>query len=316
MIRFAALFFLLIRTSFLFSTTWNEPWHREVVKKSESFVKAKIISCHEDKGIKIKILKTLAGTERSGELEVQGFFLLDLCSVSGGHGPEWHFEKGDEYYFFIGSDKKGKPAIATPTTGFALVMDDEVKATYRHSYHQAMVPVGVYEMTMTAIFRSSHGQPYDTLAIREYISKWLLQAPAAIQKESMKIFFAQHVALECVYHLNLSGYYKQLVIFLSDTLNHHNQISAARALASYASDDCTRELVRLIESPATRNFVKVICIWSLASQKPTGIKEKLKEMEGNASDEESGFGGNIMDPRVCTHFPSVKEALAELIKNL
>jgi hypothetical protein len=35
-----------------------------------------------------------------------------------------------------------------------------------------------------------------------------------------------------------------------------------------------------------------------------------------ASTEENGFGGNIMDPRVCTHFPDVKDALEKLIKSL
>jgi len=30
------------------------------------------------------------------------------------------------------------------------------------------------------------------------------------------------------------------------------------------------------------------------------------------SDEESGFGGNLMDPRVCTRFPSPKQAINEL----
>jgi len=35
-----------------------------------------------------------------------------------------------------------------------------------------------------------------------------------------------------------------------------------------------------------------------------------------ASTEDNGFGGDIMDPRVCTHFPDVKSAVEQLIKTL
>jgi hypothetical protein len=42
----------------------------------------------------------------------------------------------------------------------------------------------------------------------------------------------------------------------------------------------------------------------------------LEALEKTASEKENGFGGNIMDPRVCTHIPTEKDALQELINEL
>jgi hypothetical protein len=72
----------------------------------------------------------------------------------------------------------------------------------------------------------------------------------------------------------------------------------------------------VIGDPTREKFVQVICIWTLDEFKPIELKQELIGFEKTAAEEREGFGGNIMDPRVCTSFPSVKEALGELILKL
>jgi len=129
-------------------------------------------------------------------------------------------------------------------------------------------------------------------------------------------FFAQHVSLECIYHLRLPNFYSKLLPFLEANSNFHNQVSAARALISYNTTECKLELLKVISDTAKEHFVQVICIWTLSEFKPTELKQQLIKISETASTEENGFGENIMDPRVCTYFPDVKKAIEKLIKTL
>lgn len=311
---------LLLALAFLttpsWATTWDEPWLDEVIKEADYFVLAKVKSYDEEKGVTIDIIKSLGGKELKGKIEITDFYLLDLCSMSDGHGPEFHFKNIKECYFFIKKNGKGKYCIATPTTGFDYIQDNMVYATYRHSYHQALVPVDTYEKTMTAIFNNYHNQAYDTKFINDYVTEYLSLEPAGFEDNEITTFFAQHVALECAYHLRLTGYYSKLLPFLADTSNFHNQVSAARALISYNTTECKQELTKVISDTAVGDFVQVTCIWTLSEFNPTELKEQLLNALETASTEENGFGGNLMDPRVCTRFPKVKAALEKLISTL
>jgi hypothetical protein len=302
--------------SFTFATSWNEPWHDRVVKEAQYFVFAKIISFDETKGVTIKILRSLGSPELKGTILISEFYLLDLCSSSGGHGPEFHFKGIDEAYFFIKKNENGKYCIATPTAGFDRMNEGKVQATYRHSYHQALVPVDIYEMTMTAIFNDYHSEPYNRKAIVEFVNKYLSLSPAGFEKDELETFFIQHVAMETAYHLRLNDSYTRLIPFLSDSSNFHNQTSAARALRSYNTPECKIELMKIIADTASHDFVQVICIWTLGDFKPNELKDQLVKISKTASEEENGFGGNIMDPRICTHFPDVKSAIQKLINTI
>jgi hypothetical protein len=314
-ITFIALFICIF--SITKATTWDEPWHDQVVKQSESFVLAKIISFDTNKGVIISILKQLAGKPIKDTIQITDFYLLHLCSASAGEGPEFHFKGADSCYFFIKKNDKNEYCIATPTTGFAVVHDGIVVATYRHSYHQARVDLPLYENTMAAIFNNYHALPYDKAYITSFIDKTLALKPAGINAEEIGTFFNQHVALECIYHLGLTDHYKSIVPFLKDTANMHAQISAARALTPYNTPECNQLLINTIgDNKAANDFAKVICIWTLGSHKPQNIKDALTKLLPAASTQENGFGGNIMDPRVCTTFPTVKDALTELIGKL
>jgi hypothetical protein len=299
-----------------FATSWNEPWHDRVVKDAEYFVFAKIRSFDETKGVTIEILRNLGGPGLVGTITISEFYLLDLCSTSGGHGPEFQFKGIDEAYFFIRKNEKGKYCIATPTAGFDRINDGKVQATYRHSYHQALVPVDIYEKTMAAIFDHYHNESYDRKAIVEFLNKYLSLSPAGFDKDEIETFFIQHVAMETAYHLALNDFYTLLMPFLSDSSNFHNQTSAARALRSYNTSDSKRQLMKIIADTSSHPFVQVICLWTLAEFQPKELKNQLVKISKTASEEENGFGGNIMDPRICTRFPSVKSAIHELISTM
>jgi hypothetical protein len=299
-----------------YATTWDEPWADKVIKRASSFVLAKVISTDPDKGIKIFVLKTVSGIILSDTILINNFYALDICSRSGGHGAEFHTIPIDSCYFFINQNTKGEFCIATPTTGFDYVKSGRVSATFRHSYHQASVPVEVYDKAMTAVFNNYHNLPYDKVYIEKFVVENLSKAPAGFDENEINTFFLQHVALECIYHLKLNVKETLVLSFLNDEKNFHNQVSGARAMAAFNTETSKQQLLKAISDTTKRDFVRVMCVWSLSSFKPTKLKTQLQKVEKFASNESDGFAGNIMDPRVCTHIPSLKDALKELLDKL
>jgi hypothetical protein len=300
-----------------FATTWNEPWTDKVIKESDYFVFADIISYDKEKGIKIKIIKQLGGEKLPLEIEITNFYLLDITSSSGGHGPEFpDFEGIKQSYFFIKKNSQDKFCISTPTSGFDYIVDNNVHATYRHSYHQASIPIDIYEMTMTAIFNHYHHLNYNRVQITNFINQTLSEKPAGFSDNEIKTFFLQHVAMETIFHLKIDGYYNLLLPFFNDNSNFHHRVSASRALAASNNQKTIKTLVNKIAVNKDDDFTTVICIWTLKELKPKDIKKDLQKLIAKASTKGNGFGGNIMDSRVGTDFPTVKRALEELIKTL
>lgn len=310
----ALLFLTVILTSNSNATTWDEPWADKVIKDASSFILAKIISNDEEKGVKVDVLRTLGGKELKGKIMISDFYALRLCSTSGGEGPEFHIDQTDSCYFFIKQNEKGKYCIATPTTGFDFVSNGKVAATFRHSYHKAFVPIDVYEKTMTAVFNNYHDVAFDKASIEKFVTDNLSKPPAALQEKEFDAFFLQHVSLEIVHHLKLQIDPSLVLPFLNHKENFHNQVSAARALIAFNTEKNRETLLKAISDTTFDGFVKVMCVWSLVELDPGGLRSKLEAIEKTASDERLGFGGNIMDPRVCTRIPSVKDAILELLK--
>lgn len=315
---FAAVVSLMLATlsTSVYATTWNEPWMDKVIRESDHLVLARVVSFDEKEGAVLRILGSIAGAPVEGEIKINGFYLLEICSMSGGHGPEFHFEGVDTCYFFLKKNEKGGYSIATPTTGYAVVQEGNVIATYRHSYHLALVTMAQYEGTMMPIFNYSHGLPYDPAYIDDHIRRALALPPAELNLEQGEAFFAQHIALETIHHLRLSGHYAQILPFLHDTANFHNQVSAARALMAYNSDEAAGELMKVVADTTAFDFVRVLCIWTLREYKRPELKQQLRTIALTASEEMNGFGGRLMDPRVCTYVPSVRKALDGLIAEL
>ena len=112
----------LLLTGSAFATTWDEPWHEQVVKKADYFVLVKIKATDEQHGISATVIRTLAGGSLTGDIKITDFYLLNMCSSSGGHGPEFQMGNTDSCYFFLQKNAAGNYSMATPSTGFA-VMD-------------------------------------------------------------------------------------------------------------------------------------------------------------------------------------------------
>lgn len=307
---FALLFFTTVK-----ATTWDEPWQDEIIKKADYFVLAKVTGS-DAKSVSISILKQFGGKPLTGNIKITGFSLLHLCSYSASEPASFEFKHTDSCYFFIQKDNKDRYCIATPTSGFAPMHNNKVAATYRHSYHQALIDRTTYENTMIAIFNHYHGLAYDRTYISTFVNKYLSLKPAGLDADSRELFFNQHAALECIYHLNLQNFERKILPFLRDKENFHAQVSAARALGGYNNNESKQLLLKTISDTATNNFVKVICLWTLRGYKPKELKPQLIKLEKTASTEENGFGGDIMDPRVCTHFPTVKGAFDELLAEI
>lgn len=297
------------------ATTWDEPWADKVIAGASSFVLAKVDSTDPVKGVYIEVTRTLAGDVVKGRVLINGFYLLTLCSRSG-EGVQFEITPIDSCYFLLYRDAKGQYCIATPTAGFDYTYQGKVAATYRHSYHKAAVPPEVYERTMTAIFEHYHHLPYDQAYILDFVKKELGQKPAALDETGAPLFFLQHAALECVHHLRLSVDEALIYPFLNDTSNFHSQVSAARALVAFNTTRSKMALMGVIGDSSRSDFVKVMCIWTLAEFHPKEMKARLQVMQRTASTADDGFGGNIMDPRVCTRIPTVKDALGELATSL
>lgn len=300
----------------LLATTWDEPWQDKIIKSAEYFVLAEVLSCDEQEGADIEILEQFGGEKLPKKIHIGEFSLLHITSMSAGHGPEFHLPVGMKCYFLLQKGKGKNFAISTPTSGFAVVKQDQVYATFRHSYHQAAVPQKIYERSMTAIFKHYHNQTFDENQMRDFISKQLASAPAALADSSADLFFLQHVALESIYHLELDGYCEQIKPFLQDYNNFHNQLSGARALRACNAPAQQQLLVETVKNAEADDFVKVACLLSLKDMQPVDLLPQLKELLPTASEEFVSFGGDIMDPRVGTYIPNVKGALEDLISSL
>ncbi len=303
------LLILLFTHLYVGATTWDEPWQKEIFQKSQFFVLAKVTEAN-DSFVKIEIQKSFGAT-LSGTIFIDDFFLLDLCSGNQNHGAEFNFEVGNEGYFFLIKGENGNYQLPTPTSGFDGLADGNVYATYRHSYHQAMVTQADYELTHSVIWAKYHDVIYTTSEIENYIFDNLSYDPAGFEEDEIAIFFKQHAALETAYLMGTELNFDLLKKFIESD-NFHLQISALRVM-TYSKDKLAgKYLLDFITDKKNDNFTKVIAIWSLWNMNDENIRKNLYKLENKMSNESTGFGGNIMDPRVCTHFPTPQEAISEL----
>ena len=289
--------------------TWDEPWQKEIIQKAEYFVLANVIEL-DSLGVHLEILQNFGQNKLPDKILINGFSLLNLRSSSG-QGVHYDFEKGKKLYFLLTKNEDGNFAIPTPTSGFA-VLDEEnnVYATYRHSYHQALIPKDIYEMTYQAIWNYYHNLEYDKNSVMEFINEQIKKEPAGFEENEISTFFLQHASLETAYLLDIPIELSRIEKFANSD-NFHSKVSSVQ-LMSLLDDLVTKEyLFEFIQSDNNDNFEKVIAIRSLKKIGGKEYNNKLKEIANTLSDEETGFGGNIMDPRVATSFPTPREAVKE-----
>lgn len=313
--QFGVLILVLVSTLSASATTWNEPWHDEVVRLADIFVKVHITEASDSRST-AKVLKLLGGVESSSSITIKGFSKLQLGSMSATDELSLPFKVGNEYYLLVQRDAKSNSyRLATPTSGWAWVENGAVYATYRHSYHRALVPSDVYEMTMQGIFNAAKGKPID-VGVAAFVNEQLSYPPAKLSddraKPETKRFFLQHVALETIFHNGAEANLHSLVPFIESN-DAQTQISAARAVGRIKSAEARERLMKFIEGSGV-GFAKVMCVWALRDQDARQVLARLQAFERNGKDEKTGFGGSIMDPRIGTYFPeSVKAAIKELV---
>jgi hypothetical protein len=194
------------------------------------------------------------------------------------------------------------------------VNQGNVAATYRHSYHKALVPEDIYEQTMQAIFNGIKGRPYNVEATVAFVRSQLSMSVASLgNDEGMnKRFFLQHVALEVFYFLGKGAELAQLIPFVQSD-SYHVQISACRAVSAVDSPASREVLMKFIEGKGD-GFAKVMCVWGLKRLNAREMIPRLRTFLKSGEEQETGFGGDIMDPRVGTYFPdSVKASIRALL---
>jgi hypothetical protein len=304
----------------VWATTWDEPWMDDVIRDAESLLKVSVIEVKPD-AAKVRVLKLLAGAKTPDEFSITSYVKLRISSATSGATGELQlpFAEKQDFYVFV---KKAKGIdeylIATPTTGFARISPKGVYATFRHSYHQALVPEATYEICMPAIFRRIHGVNAKEDAAWKFVQEHLGKSPALLKEaktEDAAEFFLQHAALETFRYIGSVADAKMVEPFLS-AKDFHIQTSAVRALGRFRTPEIQERMMQFIEGE-NENFAKVIAAWVLRDQDARGFENRLRKFAATGKDreKETGFGGNIMDPRVGTNFPeSVKEAIEEVLK--
>ena len=224
---------------------------------------------------------------------MRGYSRLTLTSSSSSDDElRLPFTAGHIYYLFIKKfEKTNTYQIPTPTSGWAELEGANVAATYRHSYHKALVPEEVYEKTMQAIFNGTKGQPYDTDFIGRFTKEQLTQSVAVLKQEDpaiLKRFFLQHVALESFYYLGRGADLALLIPFMN-TDDYHVQISACRAVSRIDSPSSKELLMKFIEGKGV-GFAKVMCVWGLKRLNAKGMTSRLEAYLKTGADQETGFG--------------------------
>lgn len=303
------------------ATTWNEPFLETVAQEADALGIFKIEK-NEGQKVSLSLVKHIAGKKTPQKFTLEGFFHLELGSVSAGHGPSYEhtLAEGMSYYLYIKqSGKKDVWQLATPTAGLDHFADKgRITATYRFSAHDTLVDTQTYEMTHACIFRHLHGKLCDTEEIKVFIDAALSQ-PVGILKDGLNSdtsnrFFQQHMAMETAYLLDLPLAEATLDKFLNSDF-FHVQISAVRALSKSNIKTRVEKLLALIQSETTKPIVKVFAVLALEKINDRSVIPKLKELEQSVPEDEAWLGMNIMDPRVGTRFPgSTRNALTHLLK--
>ncbi len=293
--------------------TWDEPWHGEVVKGSNSFALFKVIK-NSGNSLKLELIKHIAGEKPHSNILVDDFYLYNVSSTnseSDEHGF-WLDDGVNVYMFLLKQGDNYK--IASPTAGYAEILDDGyVAATYRHSLHQAKAQSDNYEKTQICIFDKMHGSKCNSETIKESIIAPLNERVAILSPQAtasdFELFFKQHAALETAFLIEQPVKFDVLNPFLTSQF-FHAEISAVRALSVASDTSRTKQLVSFIKSDKSSDVAKVMAIIMLKKLDGKNINQSIVEYYTQASESEVSLGGNIMDPRVGTWYPhSVKKAI-------
>lgn len=292
------------------SMAWDEPWQIDIIKEADYFFYGKVISVQDTQAV-VHVEKSIGGT-LAGDIMIAGCFMLDLCEGTKHDTVFLMLQKGDEGYFMLKKGERGKYQMPTPSSGFDLISDTLVIATYRHTFHQAMILPELYEFTYKQIWNKHHLGTYDMDTLQQFFDTTLAKPPAAMSPEERITFFEQHVALETAYLLGYEYDFERLQTFV-ESKNVHLKISGLRAMSCFKrSKPVTNYLLEYIRNAENDNFTKVIAIWSIWEQCEDDYKKQLWMLREELDQQVVGWGVRSNDPRYCTYFPSPYQALWDL----
>lgn len=301
------------------ATSWNEPWHADVVRQADTFFLGKVKACEKTK-LTLTVSKHLAGAEVAGDVVVNGYYALRLTSQSVDE-TSFRWRAGWTGYVFLKrNEDKASYTIASPTAGWAKLDDGVVTATFRISCHKGLVKQAPYEAASIGLFNALHGKPVDE-DLLTWIEGQLAKPPAvptAVQGEVAERFFHQHVALELLAYVGREPDLTRVKPFLAvgaDGFGQHVQIGAARALGGIEGG--AELLIDFVEREGASPLAKWMALRGLERHDARRFAERLTAYAARpaAAKEEPGFGLNLMDPRIGTHTPgSVKDAIDALMK--
>ena len=304
------LVFVILFSVYSHAMTWDEPWQEEIISNSEYLILGSVVKS-SDSLISVQVINSF-GEELIGTIDVDGFFMLDICSSSGGN-PKFNIAKGKKGYFFLKKGKNGNFKLPTPTSGFDRIVEDKVHATYRHTYHQAALNLAIYEKTYRYIWNTFHGTQKQTAEIKSFIDSLTQLEPAGFDDDEIETFYNQHAALETAFLCKMKLDFERAKKF-ADSDNFHAQVSGLRVMKYIDTEPAKDYLIEFIKNPENDNFSVVIAIRSLWHQADYEIRSTLWQQRDLLSNEDSGFESNLMDPRVCTYFPSPRMAVHDLMK--
>jgi hypothetical protein len=296
------------------ASTWDEPWHEEVLRQADTLGLYEVTAIDADR-IELRRLKTLAGAQTPDRVQVDGLYLLPDAHRHHNHGQDerlaW-LQKGERAYLLLKRVGKGWQ-LPTPSAGSAGFMEDgRVAATYRASFHQAIQAADAYERVQSCLFLALHDGECDVAALSQDLDKPLREEPAGLGGEGTERFFRQHVALESAALLGRSIPLATLEPFLMLD-DYHVQLSAVRALAANTEPGRNARLLEFVQDDSRQIAARVMAVRMAADLEDTELHSALKAYGPKAPQDEAGLAMSIMDPRVGTRFPpTLKAAISEL----
>lgn len=296
--------------------TWNEPWHREVVKQADSFGLFELV---DDKhGTALKRIRVLAGVATPDTFALSGYYQPGYFN-SGDHEDHFGLKEGQRAYLMLKQEGE-RWLLATPTAGVDLLREDAfVAATYRISFHQTLQRPDAYERVQACVFRSLHRETCDVAILASDLDAPLREKAAVLSEtataEEQDLFFRQHVALETAYLLNRNLSLALLEPFLKSDF-FHVQLSGVRALAANQDPNRDARLLEFIRDDSRTPVARVMAVRMAQELGHAALLDQIRAYGPQASEDESHLPiGSIMDPRIGTAYPSSLKQAIEMLSN-
>jgi|GEM_PF-3370704 len=324
--------FTFLIPSVAFATRWNEPFHEELVRRSDAFAKIRVLSAEEDKKSENSSDFALPENDPSDlNVEVLAVYAGDApkkLTVSHYTFNQYYGDEhsglgiGGEYYVFLEKDDRGW-GIATPTAGFVEAKDDLIVGSYRISCAGGFYETQWYVETQTLLFQLLHGDQSNKAKLSALVTEQLKQPSKVFggigDPKLALTFFKQSASNEILAMMPELAPNVNLDPFLA-AADFHAQISGIRALSARKGKLVVDRLIGFLTEPTSEAVPRVVAVRALQKHAISSAQRKrLITILATADTERVDLcGGSIMDPRIVPGYTSVslKMALSELLDSL